>query len=177
MNTRQLFEVMSKSFGLYMMFQAFLTLKDIGLAAAVGFENENFSAFLFGQVVLTLLAYLLSAWILISRSGWLANRITGPGEQVVISLSRSDILSGVIVFVGLISIVQAIPEIAAKIAHFIYFNDFLRADRQLFWDLGQRKETLLFSVIKLAAGVTLLAKHKSIVNRLEGINKQKQETA
>jgi hypothetical protein len=177
MNTRQLFEVLCKALGLYLLFHTFLSVKEILIVlATMGSKIDEYLPFVAGQLVLTLGAYLFGAWFMISKSMWIATRMMGPGELVAFHPSRREILSGVIVFIGLLSMVQAIPEIVGKLSHFIYFNDFDREDRQMFWDRNQRKENLVFAVVKLAVGLLVLANHKSIVSWLDRQKEEKQGT-
>lgn len=179
MNQKQLIEVVSKSFGLYFIIEVFLNIKQLvfygfGFAA---YGDDNFSLYFYlGQNISDTIIYSIGAWLFIVKSEFVSNKVANiKPDEIQLTVSKSDLIEIVIIAIGVLSIVSSIPEILNKLTAYLYFNEFGRADKNLYWNENSRKADILFSVFKLAIGFVTILNGRLIAKKITCIG-DKDET-
>jgi hypothetical protein len=161
MTAKQLIEIVSKSFGLYFIVQLFLDGKQIISYLILISVGENTGFGFVGIYLWSFFAYAVAAWFMIVKSGRVANLLYKKDDEALLfKISNTDLIAAVIVAIGLLTIVNAVPEILNKVSHYVYFNEFDREEKGRFWTLNNRKADILYSVFKLAVGLVTLTNAK-----------------
>jgi hypothetical protein len=147
MNSKEIIGIVSKAFGLYFLIQAIIRIKDTILYAITILyakeitDDEYFVLFNLTLVILEFLFFTIGAWVLISKSDYISNILTkGSTDSIQLSVSKFDLIELIVIAVGLIVLVNAIPELLNKISHFLFFNEYEdKSDRHLFWSEKKQK--------------------------------------
>ena len=174
MKEKQLVAVVSKSLGLLCILYAFQDAKQIVIyAATVTFYGEHVkdTYFYIGQVTIGLALDFVAAWIFIYKADTISSKLTKTSnENLGVSLGKAEFIELVIVAIGVVAIVNAIPEILRKLVHYLYFNEYGRQDKDLYWKDSNRKVEIVISIVKLAIGLIVVTNGRLIAKRLTKIS-------
>jgi hypothetical protein len=107
--------------------------------------------------------------MLIVKADWVTDKlkIQKTGD-LKLNLEKADWIELVIVAVGSLTIIYSIPEFMHKIVNYVYFNDYEKADRHLFWT-GKNKADVFYSLFKFAVGLFFLLNARNFSKRLTRI--------
>lgn len=88
-------------------------------------------------------------------------------DQLVVPLGKPDFIELVVLAIGTLAVVGAIPELMHKVSQYLYFNTYGRADNQ-FWDDKGNHAAVVYSMLKLAVGLVTVANARVLARRLSG---------
>ena len=181
MDQKALINVVTKSFGLYLILLAFLAAKQLltytGWAQFYG-DHQADTYFYLGQIIFDLVFDLILAWLFISKSDFISSKLANKSnERVELNATKSDLIELVIIAVGTLTIVNAIPEILNKLTQYIYFNEYGRQDKDLYWKDSNRKTDIVFSGFKFAIGLVAITNGRLIAKRLTRIGDKDERAA
>jgi hypothetical protein len=179
MNQRELLRLICKSFGLYFILESALNAKQIiYYATGITFLGKNNISLYYylGQNIFDLVVYGLGAWILINKSEFISNKLANASsDQLQLMTTKADLIEIVIIGIGVLFIINAIPEILNKLTHYLYFNEYGRANKNLFWDEKDRKTEIIYSTFKFAVGLLTITNGRLVARRLTKIGDKDEE--
>ena len=179
MNPQTLLRTACKIFGLYLFVLAALNVRDLlfymlsmGVRSPVDSDEILIILLPFYMLVFNTIAGLL----LISNADWIAGKLRAPANGYInSSLEKTDVIEVVLIAIGVIAIVYAVPEMFYKLVTYAYFNDYDKNEKRLFWSDGNNLGALLFSAFKFAAGLFLLLNARNFAWRLRRTGDRNQE--
>lgn len=161
MEEKQIIKIVCKSFGLWCLVYAFLDAKQlIFLGMSIEFGSDEFrqSLLYFGQLTISFAVDIAIAAVLIYRSDSIANvLIKDAQEKIHLGVGKGDMIQLVVIAIGGIAIVSAIPEILSNVAQYLYFNQYGRDEMGLHWTSSNNKTDLVYSIVKLAVGLIAIS--------------------
>src|SRR5882724_10310516 len=172
MSQKTLFEILSKSLGLYLIVQAAISIKEIifyavGLRIYGSVDNPD-TYFYVGQNVFDLTCYLAGAFFLISKSELISNwLVKNRGDQITMTSSYEELIEIVVIAISLVMVLNSIPEIIGKITQYIYLNEYDDEDQNFFWEAKGKKADIISSFLKLAVGFIAITNANLITRRLK----------
>lgn len=182
MNNKEIVLIIIKTFGLYFLLEAIISLKEVIFYATAlkVYNGDNVDAYFYlTQSTVDSLFYLFGALILFSKSDSLVNILKIKStEQIQIGVNKSDLIEIVVIAVGLYVLISAIPELLNKLTQFLYFNEYEdKEDRYLFWNKKERMAALVYSLFKIAAGFLTVINGRLIAIRLTKIGVKDENIA
>ena len=156
MEQKQIIKIVSKSIGLLCLVYAFLDIKQIliyGIYIDFTERPDGQSLSYVGQITLGFALDIALASILIYKSELISTILSkGNNERLELGVSKYDLIQLVIIFIGVMAIVDAIPEILKSIAQYLYFNEFGREEMGRYWEASNRKPEVIYLILKLLTG-------------------------
>ena len=172
MNNKDIIKTALKVFGLYFLILTIINIRDLiflssNLVRSYQDNQENY--LIIGGQIYHATFNLIVGLLLIIKSDWLTEKLklktTG---DLGLNLNKADWIELTIIVISGLAIIYSIPEFLYKIVNYIYFNDYEKADRQLFWS-GRNKADVFYSVFKFATGLIFLLNARYISKRLTRI--------
>jgi hypothetical protein len=172
MNNLDIVRTSCKVFGLYFFIMTIMNIREIILYTTGSFimPDDNYGTFIIlgGQIYQAIFNSLVGL-ILISKSDWVTGKLklekTG---DLKLNLDKSDWIELAIIVISGLTILYSIPEIMYKLTNYIYFNDFERNDRHLFWT-GKNKADVFYSIFKFVIGLLFILNARNLSKRLTRI--------
>ena len=180
MDQRQIIKVVSKSLGLLCLVYAFLSVKQLIIyGVSIDFNDNRYTQSLsyFGQLSIGFTFDIVVAVVLIYKADLISRILTrDSNERVNLGVSKFDLIQLVIVFIGGLAIVDAIPEILSRIAQYLYFNQYGRDEMGLFWTDSENKTEIVYSVVKLAIGLIFIANGGLVAKWVTRVDRREDST-
>jgi len=172
MNNIDLVKTSCKVFGLYFIILVIVNIREIILYTTGAFimPNDTYGTFIIlgGQIYQAIFNSLVGL-ILISKSDWVTDKLklqkTG---DLKLNLDKAGWIELVIIVISGLTILYSIPEIMYKLTNYIYFNDFEKNDRHLFWT-GKNKADVFYSIFKFVVGLFFILNARNFSRRLTRI--------
>jgi hypothetical protein len=159
---RNLFLVLAKLFGVLQFCSALTSLVQIGsyFATSGGLSSILTSgnvAFLV-ETASFLVVWMGTAWLLLARTEWLADRLGIHDGPEITGLDREPLLVVGVTLIGIYLTVQAIPELAGELAELG-----ARGFSQINWRPWNR---IFASVVRLGLGLFLTLKSAKVIEMI-----------
>lgn len=179
MNPQTLLHTACKIFGLYLFVLAALNVRDI-LFYIVSFGVRSTPDS--GEMLIILLPFYMLAFnivaglLLVSKADWIAGKLRAPANGYInTTLEKTDIIELVLIAIGVIAILYAVPEMLYKLVTYAFFNDYDKNEKRFFWSDGNNMGALLFSTFKFVAGLFLLLNARNFARRLRRAGEREDE--
>jgi hypothetical protein len=161
-----------KIFGLYFIILTVINLRDIILYATgtIFMPQDNYGSFIIvgGQIYQAIFNCIVGL-ILIVKSDWVTDKLKPQKTgDLKLNLEKADWIELAIIVISSLTIIYSIPEFMYKIVNYVYFNDYEKADRHLFWT-GKNKADVFYSVFKFIVGLFFLLNARNLSKRLTRI--------
>jgi hypothetical protein len=172
MNNKEIITTALKIFGLYFLTLTVINLRDLlflstDLVRSYQDNQENW--IVIGGQIYSGLFNLIVGLLLITKSDWLTENLKlQKTADLRLNLEKSDWIELTIIVISLLTIIYSIPEFLYKIVNYVYFNDYEKAERHLFWT-GRNKADVFYSVFKFIVGLLILLNARAISKRLTRI--------
>ncbi len=169
MKAKDLFTVILKVFGLYLIKDVILSIPPI-LAVLHQVLDVSVGAAFFSLFVSLLVfgLYFGIVYLLLFKTQWIISklRLTSDlsDEPLVINLHRSSIYTIAIIVTGLIILVFAIPQL---IRHLYDWYEYMASRKSMFWSNKHNYSHLLISLSEVIIGLLFLINQRVLVNFLE----------
>jgi hypothetical protein len=156
MNNIDIIKISCKIFGLYFLILTVINLREIILYATgtILIPQDNYGTFIIvgGQIYQAMFNSIVGL-ILIVKSDWITDKlkIQKSGDWKL-NLERTDWIELAIIIISLLTIIYSIPEFMYKIVNYVYFNDYEKPDKHLFWT-GKNKADVFYSIFKFVVGL------------------------
>lgn len=172
MNNIDIIRTSCKIFGLYFIILTVMNIREIILYTTGAFimPDDNYGTFIMlgGQIYQGIFNSLVGL-ILIYKSDLMIGKLnlqrTG---DLKLNLAKADWIELVIIVISGLTILYSIPEIMYKLTNYIYFNDFERNDRHLFWT-SKNKAEVFYSIFKFVIGLFFILNARNFSRRLTRI--------
>ena len=166
MSPRSLFNIILKVLGLYfisellgLLPQLFSSLYYIWDGSAVG------GAWMFFSTIITMIIYSILIVYLVLHTNWMIDKLEldrgFDEEDLSFTVHRSTVLHIVIMLVGLLIIITALPHFFRSL--YVYFTQI----KNSFGSVAPDKSYLLLYAIELILGILLMIYRKFLVNYME----------
>ncbi|HET9429603.1 MAG TPA: hypothetical protein VFO70_00440 [Chitinophagaceae bacterium] len=169
MKAKDLFTVILKVFGIYLIKDVLLAippiLANLHQLLEVSAEMAVFSLFV---SLLVFGLYLVIVYLLLFRTAWLISKLrlaSGIGEEpLAVNLHRSSVYTIAIIVTGLLILVFAIPQL---VRHFYGWYEYMDSRKSIirtdYFDYSQ----LLTTISELIVGLLFLGNQRILVNYIE----------
>jgi hypothetical protein len=172
MNNIDIIKISCKIFGLYFLILTVINLREIILYATgtILIPQDNYGTFIIvgGQIYQAMFNSIVGL-ILIVKSDWITDKlkIQKSGDWKL-NLERTDWIELAIIIISLLTIIYSIPEFMYKIVNYVYFNDYEKPDKHLFWT-GKNKADVFYSIFKFVVGLFFLLNARNLSKQLTRI--------
>jgi hypothetical protein len=165
-----LIRIFCKTFGLYFVILAAINIKDVifyGLSAQFVDSTFGSSFYLFaGGQTYNFVFNVMAAWILITKTEFVSRRILKGGTGVFeLNVNKSDLIELVIIAIGILLIVNAVPVIFSILANYIPLS---RLDKEEYWS-NRNQQDIFYSIFKFLVGLVTVSNGRLIARRLTKI--------
>ena len=180
MTAASLLATASKIFGLYMWVLAALEFRNLIYSIFFGVaspsqRDDAWTPTLF--VAFNLIFHIVVGVILIYKAEAISHKLRpANGGDINIPLGKTDITEIVIIAIGCIAILSAVPLMLQKLVSYAYFNDYDPHERKFFWD-SNHTAAMIFSVFEFVAGLFLLSNARHFAKRLQRTSEREDARA
>ncbi|MDW8332485.1 MAG: hypothetical protein RMK43_12605, partial [Cyclobacteriaceae bacterium] len=169
MNNVDIIRTSCKVFGLYFMVLTIVNLRDLLFyLTGVTFipRNKDEIIILVGGQILQAVFNSMVAFILITKSDRITDRlITQKTGDLKLNLTKADWIELAIIIISTLTLIDSVTKFMTKMVNYVYFNDYEKAERQLFWT-GQNKADVFYQVFKFITGLFFLLNARYFSKRL-----------
>lgn len=177
MKVQELFAVILKVFGIYLIKDVFYSVFPV-LENAINYARESFELGLF-SLILSILSFGLQfviVYFLLFKTNEVIQKLkltSGfPEETMALNLHRSSIYSIAIVVSGIIILVFAIPQLLKQIYNWLKY---IEAKNDFYGESAFQYANLMVTIGEVIIGSIFLTKKQTIANFIELNRREKKE--